>query len=189
MRTRVGYAGGSTAYPTYHSLGDHAETVQIDFDPATVTYKSLLDAFWSCHDPFRRSWSRQYAHIVFCHSGEQETLARELKEREESRLGRSITTEIVTYERFFLAEEYHQKHALQRFPEFMGELRSMYTIFRDLVNSTAAARVNGFLGGYGYPEQLEQEIGLYGLSEERSRWLTEIVRSSHRYQCRSGFCA
>ncbi len=53
MRTRVGYAGGSTRNPTYHSLGDHTETVQIDFDPTKVSYEKLLEVLLQ---PYEIEW-------------------------------------------------------------------------------------------------------------------------------------
>ena len=77
IRTRVGYTGGTTVDPTYHDLGDHSETIQIDYDPTQVSYQALLDVFWNSHNPTTRSWSRQYASAVFYHSDEQKKLAME----------------------------------------------------------------------------------------------------------------
>jgi len=51
IRTRVGYAGGSTNNPTYYNLGDHSETVQIDYDPTRISYEELLEVFWDSHNP------------------------------------------------------------------------------------------------------------------------------------------
>ena len=52
VRTRVGYAGGMKINPTYYDLGDHTETIQIDYDPAKITYEKLLDVFWDSHNPY-----------------------------------------------------------------------------------------------------------------------------------------
>jgi len=68
VRTRVGYTGGSTKNPTYHSLGDHTETVQIDYDPTQISFEELLDVFWDSHRPTQRAWSRQYMAAVFFHN-------------------------------------------------------------------------------------------------------------------------
>jgi hypothetical protein len=46
VRTRVGYSGGQKEHPTYRSIGDHSETLQIDFDPTRISYQKLLDIFW-----------------------------------------------------------------------------------------------------------------------------------------------
>jgi len=81
----VGYAGGTKKNPTYHSLGDHSETIEIEFDPKKISYKELLDIFWESHEPTVRSFSRQYASFIFFHSEEQKKLAQETKEQLESR--------------------------------------------------------------------------------------------------------
>jgi peptide-methionine (S)-S-oxide reductase len=61
--------------PTYHSLGDHSETIQIEYDPEQISYEELLDIFWSAHNPTARPWSRQYASFVFYHDETQRELA------------------------------------------------------------------------------------------------------------------
>lgn len=107
--TRVGYAGGTTPDPTYRSMGDHTETVQIDYDPSVITYDELLTEFWASHRPTRPAASRQYASIIF-HSTEAE---REAAEASRAALERSVGrlyTDIVPLERFYLAEEYHQHY-------------------------------------------------------------------------------
>ena len=67
----MGYAGGKKSNPTYHDLGDHTETLQIDFDPDVITYDELLEIFWASHNPGRKSWSRQYMAAVFYHNHKQ----------------------------------------------------------------------------------------------------------------------
>jgi len=61
IRTRVGFTGGSKAAPTYKSLGDHTEAIEIDFDPKEITYDKLLDMFWTHHDPTARC-TKQVGH-------------------------------------------------------------------------------------------------------------------------------
>lgn len=51
VRTRAGYAGGSKQNPDYHSVGDHAETVEIEYDPTVISFERLMEIFWSNHDP------------------------------------------------------------------------------------------------------------------------------------------
>ena len=55
LRTRVGYTGGATEDPIYHRLGDHSETVEMEFDPVIISYEELLNVFWRSHDPYSRS--------------------------------------------------------------------------------------------------------------------------------------
>ncbi|MBP1724951.1 MAG: methionine-S-sulfoxide reductase [Deltaproteobacteria bacterium] len=178
IRTRVGYAGGSKADPTYHDLGDHAETLQIDYDPTRISYRDLLDIFWQSHTPTRRPWSRQYASIIFFQNEEEKRLAIETRDREEERRGTKIQTEILPYSRFHLAEAYHQKYRLQQERRLMREFALIYPDPLYFVHSTAAARVNGYLSGYGTRESLERELGTLGLSSEAQRTLVERVSSS-----------
>src|SRR5262249_18399740 len=71
VRTRVGYTGGTSKDPTYYSLGDHTETLQIDFDPTVITYEQLLEVFWHTHNPCAQPWSRRYMSTVFYHGESQ----------------------------------------------------------------------------------------------------------------------
>ena len=176
VRTRVGYAGGTTRNPTYRDLGDHTETIQIDYDPAKITYAELLDAFWSGHDATHRGWYRQYASIIFVNNEEQRRLAEESKAQVARELGVMIYTEIVPYKDFTLAENYHQKHSLQQFPQFQDELKRIYPAPAEYVASTAVARVNGYLGGEGSFESLLKEIDGLGLSPARKEELQRIVQ-------------
>ena len=109
IRTRVGYAGGSQENPTYYKLGDHTETVEIDYDPNSISYEELLDIFWGSHNPARPALSVQYKSAIFYHNEDQKRLALESKERLEAELNMAILTEILPYSRFYLAEDYHQK--------------------------------------------------------------------------------
>lgn len=118
----VGYEGGTLANPTYRDVcGDqsgHAEVVQVEFDPARVSYERLLDVFWQIHDPTTLNRQgpdvgTQYRSVIFYHTPEQEQTARASKERlEQSRkLRRPVVTEIVPAQTFYRAEEYHQRYA------------------------------------------------------------------------------
>jgi methionine-S-sulfoxide reductase len=176
VRTRVGYSGGTTPHPTYRDMGDNSETVQVDYDAAKVTYGELLEVFWSGHDPRRRSWSRQYASIIFVHTDEQRHFAEETKARLARKLGGPVHTEIVPFRSFTLAENYHQKHSLQQFPEFEKELRQIYPAQEDFIASTAVARLNGYLGGEGTYAELVPELERLGLSPSRREALRKLVR-------------
>lgn len=174
VRTRVGYAGGSKAEPTYRALGDHTETIQIDYDPAELTYERLLEIFWDAHDPFARSWSRQYASVLFFHDDAQRRAALASKERLEATSGRKVLTAIVAADRFWRAEDYHQKHRLRNDSVLGAEIETLYSDGRALTDSTAAARINGFLGGFGSLELLQAEIDAYGLSAKGRQRLLKI---------------
>lgn len=175
MRARVGYAGGTQKDPTYVDLGNHTETIQIDYDPAVISYDKLLDVFWEAHNPTVRSWSRQYLSLIFTHNAEQTRLAEASKAALAARLGRPVQTVIRPYERFYLAEFYHQKYSLQHREDLMRALFAIYPSERELIDATIAARLNGYLAGYGQPEALAQELAQLGLSLEAQQTILESV--------------
>ncbi len=172
----MGYAGGTTKNPTYHNLGDHTETIQVDYDPTGISYKKLLNVFWQSHSPGRRPWSNQYKPVVFYHNEEQKRLATESRNRIKAKTEARIYTEIRTFSGFYLAEAYHQKYRLQSDRYLMKEFRAMYPDMADLVNSTAAARTNGYISGHGTFSQLQEELSGLGLSPQGEQRLLNIVR-------------
>jgi peptide-methionine (S)-S-oxide reductase len=152
----------------------------MDFDPEKIPYERLLDIFWASHDPTSKSWSRQYKAVIFYHDEEQKNMAAATRDRLAAKLGTKINTEILPYEAFYLAEPYHQKYRLRSARDMMAEFSAMYPLEDDFVNSTAAARVNGYLGGYGSPELVKSEIGELGLSPGASKKLLDIVAARRR---------
>ncbi len=171
----MGYTGGTKDDPTYHALGDHSETVQLDYDPAVITYEELLTVFFKGHDATRRVGSRQYMSAVFHHDAEQERLAREAKAALERELGKTVYTETIPAATFYMAEDYHQKYGLQGNRSVMDEYRRMYPDFWDIVDSTSATRANAYLYGYGTVEQLRSELDRLGLSREaQGRLLSRV---------------
>src|SRR3990172_2687589 len=107
VRTRVGYAGGTTQNPAYHNLGDHAESIEVVYDPSRISYEKLLAVFWASHDPAERPWRRQYMSGIFYHNDEQKGLAERTRDREASRIGRPAHTEILPASLFTPAQHYH----------------------------------------------------------------------------------
>ena len=104
VRTRVGFAGGTKESPTYRSLGDHTETVELEWDPAVTSYKKLLDIFWNNHDP-TTSCSRQYMSAIFYHSEEQRGEAEKSMKVAQENNRRNITTLILPAKEFYNAEQ------------------------------------------------------------------------------------
>ena len=161
--------------PTYHNLGSHSETIQIDYDPTQLSYNELLGIFWDSHDATASPFSQQYKSIIFYHDQEQERLAIEFKEQEETRLRREIVTEIIPYSEFFLAEDYHQKYYLRQKPELMKDFNNICPATEDFISSTVTARINGYVGGYGALEFLHKTVDNLGLSEVGKKRLIEIA--------------
>ena len=145
-----------------------------------ISYRELLKHFWEGHDPAARSWSTQYKAAVFYHNDEQKKMAEETRDRIEAAQKIKVRTEILPFSRFYAAEAYHQKYGLRANSEFMKEFRSIYPSDEALMNSTAAARVNGYLSGLGSSAALREEIDSFGLSPEAQAGLLELVRKQGR---------
>jgi peptide-methionine (S)-S-oxide reductase len=116
-----GYAGGHVDHPTYEQVcggrTGHAEVVQISFDPAVISYRDLLDVFFTIHDPTTRDRQGadvgpQYRSIILYHSPEQKTAAEQaIADLDAKRVWHApIVTEVVPLERFYPGEDYHQDY-------------------------------------------------------------------------------
>jgi len=125
VSTAAGYAGGSLPDPTYEDVctdrTGHAEVVEVEYDPARVSYENLLKVFWENHDPTTPNRQgpdvgTQYRSVVFFHDPEQEKAAAKSKEELEKsgRFKRQIVTQIVPAAPFYRAEEYHQRYLEKR---------------------------------------------------------------------------
>ena len=103
---------------------------------------------------------------IYFHDQDQKLLAKESKISREEDIGKSLTTQIVPFEQFFIAETYHQKYYLKLNDKLFLELRTIYPNPEDLTNSTAAAKINGFLGDFGDAEYFYRIQMNLGLSKE-----------------------
>jgi peptide-methionine (S)-S-oxide reductase len=123
--TRVGYTGGNYANPTYHDVctdrTGHAEAVEVDYDPAKLSYEELLNVFWENHDPTQLNRQgpdsgSQYRSAIFFHSPEQEAAAKVSKDAlaRSGRFSKPVVTQIVPATTFYEAEDYHQQYLEKR---------------------------------------------------------------------------
>lgn len=151
--------------------------MQIDFDPEQITYEQLLDLFWKSHNGCDQNGLRQYMSAVFYHDAGQKALAEMTRDREADRRGYAITTQLLPFEQFYRAEDYHQKYELRRHRGLIREFQAMYPDAKAFTDSTAAARINGLLAGHGKRRLLEKEIDRYGLSTEGQETLRKAVRN------------
>lgn len=125
LDTAVGYEGGDLEHPTYKEVctdrTGHAEVVNVTFDPSRVSYDTLLDAFFSMHDPTQLNrqgpdWGSQYRSVIFAHTDEQMKQAK-AKIAELNATGayrKPIATQIELAKIFWKAEEYHQRYLEKR---------------------------------------------------------------------------
>ncbi|WP_025783891.1 peptide-methionine (S)-S-oxide reductase MsrA [Sporosarcina sp. D27] len=178
LRTRVGYAGGTTQNPTYRKMGDHTETLEVDFDPTLVSYEKLLSVFWNNHYPNRDAYKgRQYLSILRYRSEEQRLDIERVKKEMEAVLGEGIETEIAPFESFTLAETRHQKYYLKRYPKALEQVEVLYPIPEMLVDSAFAARLNAFVKGFGTRQELITEITRWPITSDAQHVLADTLQT------------
>lgn len=119
QRVKSGYAGGQVPNPTYEQVcgkrTGHAEVVQVTFDPAEISYRDLLEVFFTIHDPTTKDRQGndvgpQYRSAIFFHSPEQERVAREELAKAQSHWSDPIVTELQPLDVFWPAEAYHDDY-------------------------------------------------------------------------------
>ncbi|MDH4115249.1 MAG: peptide-methionine (S)-S-oxide reductase MsrA [Burkholderiaceae bacterium] len=117
-----GYSGGHDRKPTYEQVcrgaTGHAEVVRIEFDPARIGYRDLLEVFFSIHDPTQlnrqgNDVGTQYRSVVFVHSDEQRRIAEEVIAELRQHVSRKLVTEVLPAPEYFRAETYHQEYFRQ----------------------------------------------------------------------------
>jgi peptide-methionine (S)-S-oxide reductase len=121
VEAAVGYAGGTVPKPNYRAVCSgktgHAEVVQVEYDPARVSFEQLLEVFWQIHDPTTLNRQgpdagTQYRSIIFYSDDHERMAAEESKRRldESGRLARPVVTQVVPAAEFYRAEENHQRY-------------------------------------------------------------------------------
>jgi len=117
-----GYAGGTTENPTYRQVCNdetyHAEVVEVTFDPAKVSYRTLVELFFRMHNPTQKNrqgpdFGTQYRSVIFTHGPEQARIAAEEKAKVEAsgKWKQPVVTQITSIGPFYKAEGYHQQYA------------------------------------------------------------------------------
>jgi hypothetical protein len=159
-------------------MGDHTETVRVEFNPLEITYPDLLNVFWAGHNPRYNSSRRQYRNAIFFLNDRQRQQAEQSQQQIAVTLDAPVKTDIEAATLFYPAEDYHQKYYLRREGAVHSEFKAIYPDEKQLAASTAVARVNGYLGCNGKPEELTSEIGRLGLSVKGQQRLIEHLSSS-----------
>ena len=118
-KTEVGYSGGNTINPTYESVcagnTNHAEVVLVEYDENEISYKSLVNHFWQCHDPTTLNRQgpdigTQYRSVIFYFNEYQKKISNDSKNEYSVENKLNIVTEITKAKEYYKAEEYHQKY-------------------------------------------------------------------------------
>jgi peptide-methionine (S)-S-oxide reductase len=146
------------------------------FDPAVITYGQLLAVFWESHEPCARPWSRQYRAAALTLGPEQLRAAFASRDRVAADRGAAVTTAVEPLGRFWPAELYHQKYRLQHERKLWGALVDRFGGEWAAVDSTAAARFNGLLAGYGSCADLADELSRAGFAAAERERLVEPLR-------------
>lgn len=175
IRTRVGYSGGNSQNPTYTNMMDHTEVVQIDYDEDIITYDELLAIFWKNNIYKMKSLKVQYKSLILYHDKEQRTKALKSKDEKEKNENTHIYTDIEYIDKFYLAENYHQKYYLQSLRTVSNDIKKSYKNFNDFVDSKIAARLNGYIKGYGDINMLRHDLKTDLLSDKSKKRLISIV--------------
>jgi peptide methionine sulfoxide reductase msrA/msrB len=119
VKTTVGYTGGKTKNPTYEQVcggnTGHAESILVEFDPKKTTYKKLVEAFWTLHDPTQKNRQgpdvgEQYRSAIFYQDENQKKIAEKSLKDEEKKRKTKFATQILLAKEFYPAEDYHQKY-------------------------------------------------------------------------------
>lgn len=121
VKVESGYSGGQVAYPTYKQVctgtTGHAECLNIEYDPAKISFDDLLEVFWKTHDPTTLNQQGndigpQYRSVIFYHNDKQKQLATQYKEKLDSAgaFDAPIVTAIEPFTHFYKAENYHQNY-------------------------------------------------------------------------------
>lgn len=145
-KVESGYSGGNVAYPTYEQVSSgttgHVEVVQITFDPEVISFKEILEIFFSTHDPTTLNRQgpdvgTQYRSVIFYHNDQQKAIAEQvIKEITDEKIWDApIVTRVEPFKAFYKAEDYHKDY-FERHPEQpycslviapkMAKLRELY---------------------------------------------------------------
>ncbi len=122
IKVESGYAGGAAPNPTYEQIctgkTGHAEVVRLEFDTAVISYRELLEIFFTIHDPTTlnrqgNDAGTQYRSVIYFHSAEQQAIARDVMAKMAEVWDAPIVTELTEAPVFYIAEAYHQNYFRQ----------------------------------------------------------------------------
>ncbi|MFP4661409.1 MAG: peptide-methionine (R)-S-oxide reductase MsrB [Halanaerobiales bacterium] len=176
--TEVGYAGGEKENPTYHDLGNHAETVHVIYDPDIIDYDELLEIFWENHNPYREAVSSQYRSLILYNTDEHKSVAGKFiqaKGKTQIEQNKDIQTRVCMIDIFTAAEEYHQKYLLKSNQKLYERLSALYDSKDELNKSRPAAKLNAYSGEFLDKGDIKEELRNHYLYVKYNNQLEEII--------------
>ncbi|XP_060066155.1 peptide methionine sulfoxide reductase-like [Ylistrum balloti] len=132
--------------------------------------------FWTNHSPCTKS-RNQYMSAIFYHGTKQKIMAEESRDTLQKEIARPIQTKILPASVFYNAENYHQKYMLRQHAEVLDKLNLSD---EDILTSHVAARLNGYLGGFGSLEQFDQECNTFGLLENQLSFVRKQIQKRQK---------
>ncbi|CAO4364913.1 unnamed protein product [Caenorhabditis nigoni] len=158
--TRVGYAGGKQPNPTYKNIKDHTEITEITYDPKVIDYSKLLAFFWKHHNPAERR-KKQYQSAILYVNDQQKKFATETLQQNKEAHG-DIETYVEPLDKFYQAEDYHQKYWFRQKKTLFDELGLLDT---QVAEGELATKLNAYCAGFLKFEDLDRLQKEYGLSQ------------------------
>ncbi|MCK8058533.1 MULTISPECIES: peptide-methionine (S)-S-oxide reductase [unclassified Fusibacter] len=175
LRTRVGYTGGTGTTPSYENLGNHIEVIEIDYDPAFLTYEDLVTLYFTYYDATVRAYSQRVKSVIFYRDDEEQSIANNLKKEFSQSQGKPIFTEIDPLDVFYLAEDRHQLSYLKKETSLYDEVSQIFTTPDKQILSILASKLNGYIAGYGKSKDLTVLLQNSGLSDASQNRMRAIV--------------
>lgn len=156
-------------------MGDHTETLEIDFDSRLISFEDIVRLFWNSHNPARGTYKgRQYLSLFLYRDEEEKDVLLSVRASLSEQIEGNIGTELQPFTSFTCAEQRHQKYYLKRYPKAWELLQQYYGTEQALVDSTLVARLNSFVKGYGTLASLKEEINTWEIHEKDE--LLRLVR-------------
>lgn len=174
LRTRVGYASGTTGTPSYDNLGDYVEVLEVDYNPEVISYGDLVELYFEYYDATARPISLRVKPIIYYRNESEMTIATKIKKQQEAASDKGLFVVIQALDTFYLAEPKHQLSYLKQEISLFEELRMIYETDEALLLSTLTSKLNGLIIGYGDEETLEKVLSQSSLSEASQNRMRDI---------------
>lgn len=173
VRSSCGYSGGSKNNPKYRSIKDHTETVRVEYDPEIITYNELVHIGINAHNPRSKNRKRQYDNVIFYKNEKQKEIVKDAF-RNEGYSVANIETRIEKLDKYYYAEDYHQKYKLRSRRSLEDQFTNVYNE-QQFRNSALATKMNSVVAGelkkseFSVPDEFDMEEDIFDRIAKRFR--------------------